>query len=157
MTSPNSNASENCADADERTAASQRIGGPMARRHMGGCERRRAPLGRRPHLPAAIGVERRNGRPLGALEPRSCPAGLDRPGIASVISPRQFPAHAGPAIEVTYWRERSREMDFVLQRGADCVAIGLKGGRRKESLPGTTEFAKRFAPKKILLVGGQGI
>lgn len=64
---------------------------------------------------------------------------------------------AGTALEVTYWRERNHEVDFVLQRGTECVAIEVKSGRRRESLPGVAAFAKHFSPKKSLLVGAQGI
>ncbi len=64
---------------------------------------------------------------------------------------------AGTAIEVTYWRERNHEVDFVLQRGDECVAIEVKSGRRQESLPGMAAFARQFSPNKCLLVGAQGI
>lgn len=63
----------------------------------------------------------------------------------------------GTALDVTYWRERNHEVDFVLQRGHACVAIEVKSGRRRESLPGMAAFAKHFSPKKSLLVGEQGI
>ena len=45
----------------------------------------------------------------------------------------------------------------MLQRGADCVAIEVKSGRRHEALPGMASFTRHFAPKKTLLVGAQGI
>ena len=82
-----------------------------------------------------------------------------RPGI---IPPQSRPsgepaAGAGTALDVTYWRERNHEVDFVLQRGTECVAIEVKSGRRRESLPGMAAFAKHFSPKKTLLVGAQGI
>jgi len=63
----------------------------------------------------------------------------------------------GTALEVTYWRERNHEVDFVLHRGTECVAIEVKSGRHKESLPGMAAFAGHFSPKKTLLVGTQGI
>ena len=63
----------------------------------------------------------------------------------------------GTALDVTYWRERNHEVDFVLQRGTECVAIEVKSGRRRESLPGMATFAAHFSPKKSLLVGAQGI
>jgi predicted AAA+ superfamily ATPase len=63
----------------------------------------------------------------------------------------------GTALDVTYWRERNHEVDFVLQRGDACVAIEVKSGRRRGALPGMAAFAKHFFPKKSLLVGEQGI
>ena len=60
-------------------------------------------------------------------------------------------------IEVTYWRERSQEVDFILRQGKTTAAIEVKSGRRPESLPGMEAFAKHFKPKRKLLVGGQAI
>jgi predicted AAA+ superfamily ATPase len=63
----------------------------------------------------------------------------------------------GSDIELTYWRERSQEVDFILRQGKMTTAIEVKSGRRSESLPGMEAFAKHFKPKRKLLVGGQGI
>ena len=45
----------------------------------------------------------------------------------------------------------------MLHRGKTTVAIEVKSGGRKESLPGMEAFGKQFKPKRKLLVGGQGI
>lgn len=63
----------------------------------------------------------------------------------------------GSSIEVSYWRERNQEVDFVLRRGKKVVALEVKSGRRKEALPGVETFTKQFKPKRKLLIGGQGI
>ena len=63
----------------------------------------------------------------------------------------------GKDIELTYWRERSQEVDFILRQGKTITAIEVKSGRRPEALPGMEAFAKQFKPKRKLLVGGQGI
>lgn len=63
----------------------------------------------------------------------------------------------GSAIEVSYWRERNQEVDFVLRRGRKIVALEVKSGRRKESLPGMEAFSKQFKAKRKLLIGGPGI
>jgi predicted AAA+ superfamily ATPase len=63
----------------------------------------------------------------------------------------------GSDIETSYWRERNQEVDFVLRRGKTSVAIEVKSGRHRESLPGMEAFARQFKPKRKLLVGGQGI
>jgi uncharacterized protein len=63
----------------------------------------------------------------------------------------------GTNTSVTYWRERNHEVDFVLQQGKAMVAIEVKSGGRRESLPGMAAFALQFKPKRQLLVGGQGI
>ena len=66
-----------------------------------------------------------------------------------------FAAAAG--IEVFYWRERSREVDFVLRKADSVTAIEVKSGRRRERLPGIEAFAKTFRPSRTLLVGAGGI
>ncbi|MGA3008529.1 MAG: ATP-binding protein [Opitutaceae bacterium] len=77
--------------------------------------------------------------------------------VESCVGAHLVNTSAGSAFEVTYWRERNHEVDFVLQLGTECVAIEVKSGRRRESLPGMAAFAKHFSPKKSLLVGSQGI
>lgn len=64
---------------------------------------------------------------------------------------------AEDGVQIFYWRERGREVDFVLQAGRTLTAIEVTSGRRKDSLPGIRDFAKTFRPKHKLLVGGQGI
>ena len=59
--------------------------------------------------------------------------------------------------ELYYWREKSREVDFVLRRGARCVAFEVKSGRSSERLPGMAAFRESFAPDRSLLIGGDGI
>jgi len=64
---------------------------------------------------------------------------------------------ANAQIEVFYWRDRSREVDFVARSGRSVTAIEVTSSRRKESLPGMQAFAELHAPTRKLLVGGQGI
>lgn len=77
--------------------------------------------------------------------------------VESSVGAHLVNTSAGTGLAVTYWRERNHEVDFVLQRGTECVAVEVKSGRRRESLPGMAAFAKHFSPKKTLLVGAQGI
>ena len=63
----------------------------------------------------------------------------------------------GSDVDVSYWRERNREADFVLRRGHHLAAIEVTSGRRKASLPGLAAFSAEFAPTRSLLVGGQGV
>ncbi len=52
-----------------------------------------------------------------------------------------------------YWRDRNREVDFVVQAGRTIVAIEVKSGRAPEALPSMAAFR----PARTLLVGGDGI
>ena len=66
-------------------------------------------------------------------------------------------ATAGRDIEVTWWREGDREVDYVLADRTKTLAIEVGSGRPKSSLPGLAAFAKRFGPSRALLVGAQGL
>lgn len=59
--------------------------------------------------------------------------------------------------EIFYWREVAKEVDFILRRGDKLIAIEVKSGRRRDSLPGMAAFDKMFSPTKKLLVGTGGI
>lgn len=77
--------------------------------------------------------------------------------VESCIGAHLFNSSFGTNLSVTYWRERNLEVDFVLQGGKTTVAIEVKSGARRESLPGLEAFARIFKPTRQLLVGGQGI
>jgi uncharacterized protein len=77
--------------------------------------------------------------------------------VESCIGAHLVNSSFGTSISVTYWRERNHEVDFVLQQGKTAVAIEVKSGARRASLPGMEAFARIFKPKRQLLVGGQGI
>jgi len=77
--------------------------------------------------------------------------------VESCVGAHLLNTSMGSDLTVSYWRDRNLEVDFVLHRGKTVVAIEVKSGRRRESLSGMEAFAKRFKPKRVLLVGGQGI
>ena len=77
--------------------------------------------------------------------------------VESAVGAHLANTAAGTGIEVRYWREGNREVDFVLESGGECVAIEVKSGRPKPGLPGMEAFSRAFKPKRVLLVGGTGI
>jgi predicted AAA+ superfamily ATPase len=77
--------------------------------------------------------------------------------VESSIGAHLFNSSFGANISLTYWRERNQEVDFILEKGKTTVAIEVKSGGRRESLPGMEAFARQFKPRRQLLVGGQGI
>jgi predicted AAA+ superfamily ATPase len=77
--------------------------------------------------------------------------------VESCIGAHLVNSSFGTDIGVTYWRERNHEVDFVLQQGDRTVAIEVKSGARRVSLPGMAAFTRQFKPTRQLLVGGQGI
>jgi len=62
-----------------------------------------------------------------------------------------------PRFKVYYWRDRNREVDYVLRAGRALVAIEVKSGQRKTTLPGLADFAKHHRGARPLVVGAQGI
>ncbi len=66
-------------------------------------------------------------------------------------------AAASGQCEVFYWRERNREVDFVVRARRKLIAIEVKGGRARDVLPGMQAFAEAFKPDRMLLVGGDGV
>ena len=66
-------------------------------------------------------------------------------------------AAAAGKYEVFYWRDRNREVDFVVRAGRRLIAIEVKSGRAREVLPGMQAFNEAFKPDRLLLVGGDGI
>ncbi|MBR5654631.1 MAG: ATP-binding protein [Prevotella sp.] len=57
---------------------------------------------------------------------------------------------------VNYWRERSDEVDFVLLRQGEIIALEVKSGRRSMN-SGLPNFCEHFHPKRALVVGTDGI
>jgi predicted AAA+ superfamily ATPase len=63
----------------------------------------------------------------------------------------------GTDMELYYWSGRNRGVDYVLCRGKNTIAIEVKSGRKKGSLPGVDAFSKEFKVKRKILVGSDGI
>lgn len=60
-------------------------------------------------------------------------------------------------IELFYWRQGDKEVDFVIRSGKKLIAIEVKSNRVKGALSGMTAFSKVFSPQHKLLVGKDGI
>lgn len=66
-------------------------------------------------------------------------------------------AAAAGVCDLYYWRERNREVDFVVRSGRQLIAIEVKSGRARDHLPGLAAFVAAFKPQRQLLIGGDGI
>lgn len=77
--------------------------------------------------------------------------------VESCVGAHLWNSREGTGIELSYWRERNHEVDFVLHQGRTTVAIEVKSGRRRDTLAGMEAFGRAFEPKRKLLVGSQGI
>jgi predicted AAA+ superfamily ATPase len=77
--------------------------------------------------------------------------------VESAVGANLANAAAAGECEVFYWRERGREVDFIVRSGRTVTAIEVKSGRARDARAGLAEFAAAFKPARQLLVGGDGI
>ncbi len=77
--------------------------------------------------------------------------------IESAVGAHLLNSIRGTRIELFYWREGDKEVDFVLQLGDKLIAIEVKGNQESIHHSGIDSFVKQFKPDRILLVGDQGI
>lgn len=77
--------------------------------------------------------------------------------VESAVGATLANASKGTQIKLFYWSSRNHEVDFILCRGNELVAIEVKSNRRPTSLPGISAFSKLFQVKSKLLVGATGI
>jgi len=77
--------------------------------------------------------------------------------VETAIGAHLVNTSAGTNIEVFYWRDRNREVDFVLREGRKLTAVEVTSGHRKGALSGMEAFGEEFRPRRKLIVGGQGI
>ena len=59
--------------------------------------------------------------------------------------------------DLFYWRDKHREVDFVIRAGTALVAIEVKSGRTSGGRPGLAAFAESWKPKRSLRVGTDGV
>ena len=80
--------------------------------------------------------------------------------VESAVGAHLANAAAMGELELSWWREGDREVDFVVSGVGGLAAIEVKSGRAPASQPGIAAFMTAFAglgPIRPLLVGGDGI
>jgi predicted AAA+ superfamily ATPase len=77
--------------------------------------------------------------------------------VESAVGAHLINSQAARECELYYWRERSQEVDFVVQCGKKLTAIEVKSSRVPTALPGIAAFQTAFKPHRTLLIGGDGI
>ena len=77
--------------------------------------------------------------------------------VESAVGAHLANAAAARACELFYWREGHREVDFVAKAGRRVLAIEVKSGSRRESLPGLGAFLEKFPKARPLVVGSGGV
>jgi len=96
---------------------------------------------------------------VSGLDPREAREDREFRGrlVESAVGAHLANAAAAGVCELFYWRERNREVDFVLRAGKTVIAIEVKSARDIDTLPGLRIFSETFKPRRTLLVGGDGI
>ena len=77
--------------------------------------------------------------------------------VESAVGAHLANAAAARECDLFYWRAGNDEADFVVQAGRTLTAIEVKGGQRRERLPGVAAFMRAFPSARTLLVGGDGV
>lgn len=77
--------------------------------------------------------------------------------VESAVGAHLVNSAAGGSCEVFYWRDRNREVDFVVRSGRTVTAIEVKSGGTGHVPSGMAAFAEAFRPTRSLLIGGDGI
>ncbi len=61
-----------------------------------------------------------------------------------------------PDIKLYYWREGVDEVDFIMERGNQRIAIEVKSGLNDTARSGLDIFKEKFQPHRTILVGDKG-
>ncbi len=77
--------------------------------------------------------------------------------VESCVGASLYNRIKGKHIDLFYWSGYNFEVDFILKRGDALIAIEIKSGQKKSSLPGIEKFDREFPVKKKLLVGRGGL
>ncbi len=77
--------------------------------------------------------------------------------VESAVGAHLLNSIRGTMIEVFYWREGDKEVDFVLRKGESLTAIEVKSNSDSLRDSGMDLFINKYKPSRCLLVGNAGI
>lgn len=76
--------------------------------------------------------------------------------VESAVGAHLINCAASQGYNLYYWRDGNNEVDYILERGHEVVALEVKSGAKIRSR-GMKVFTEQFKPKRVLMVGSQGI
>jgi hypothetical protein len=77
--------------------------------------------------------------------------------VESAVGAHLADGHAEGRYELFYWRERDKEVDFVVRCNGKLTAIEVKSGRPRPARRGMDAFLQAHPGARLLLVGAGGI
>jgi predicted AAA+ superfamily ATPase len=77
--------------------------------------------------------------------------------VESAVGAHLVNESVNKGLEVFYWREGNKEVDFVLKKGNKIAALEVKSGKKKTALPGIEDFSKKYGTHKKYLIGRGGL
>jgi len=77
--------------------------------------------------------------------------------VESAVGAHLADGQAEGLYELFYWRERDKEVDFVVKRGNKLTAIEVKSGRTRNARIALDAFIQAHGKARLLLVGSGGI
>jgi predicted AAA+ superfamily ATPase len=77
--------------------------------------------------------------------------------VESAVGAHLVNSIRGTQIELFYWRERDKEVDFVLRKGQSILAIEVKSNRETLKNTGMDLFLTTYKTARCLLVGKGGL
>lgn len=66
-------------------------------------------------------------------------------------------ARKNPKLQIFYWREGDKEVDYVVRYGNALIALEVKSNHQTMKSTAIDAFVRKFRPTKVLLVGEKGI
>lgn len=88
-------------------------------------------------------------------ETKSDPAMWGR-WVESAIGTHLVNESLAHSFNLYYWRERSDEVDFVMEKGGKVIALEVKTNPARQT-KGMSAFMKQWQPHKILMIGKEGL
>jgi uncharacterized protein len=77
--------------------------------------------------------------------------------VESAVGAHLANAAAVGLCDLAYWRDRNRDVDFIVSAGRRTLALEVKSGRAPDALRGLAAFSEQFQPTRVLVVGADGV
>jgi hypothetical protein len=76
--------------------------------------------------------------------------------VENIVGTHLLNASREQSFELWYWRDGNKEIDFILKKGKQLIAIEVKAGNRLSS-SGLTAFENLYGPCTKILIGTEGL